>query len=86
MGTLRIVIVDDSDVYLETQALVLAMQDGIDVVATVQDATLAAHTCADTGADVAVIDFRMPGADGAAVTRAVRRRARGQRWCASPAG
>ena len=72
MGTLRIVIVDDSDVYLETQALVLAMQDGIDVVATVQDATLAAHTCADTAADVAVIDFRMPGADGAAVTRAVR--------------
>lgn len=72
MTDLRIVIVDDSDVYLETQALVLGMQDGIEVVATVQDSTTAAAVCAESGADVAVIDYRMPGADGAQVTRAVR--------------
>ena len=72
LTTLRIVIVDDSDVYLETQALVLGMQDGIEVVATVQDSTTAAAVCAEHAADVAVIDFRMPGADGADVTRAVR--------------
>ena len=72
MGDVRIVIVDDSEVYLSTQELVLGLQEGIEVVATVQDATDAARVCVDRDPDVAVIDYRMPGADGAAVTRAVR--------------
>ena len=37
MGDVRIVIVDDSEVYLSTQELVLGLQEGIAVVATVQD-------------------------------------------------
>ena len=50
----------------------LGLQEGIEVVATVQDATDAARVCVGRDPDVAVIDYRMPGADGAAVTRAVR--------------
>ena len=50
----------------------LGLQDGLEVVGSVADGTAAAGACVGRRADVVLMDFRLPGLDGAAATAAVR--------------
>jgi DNA-binding NarL/FixJ family response regulator len=68
----RVLLVEDNDVYRSTLQLLLASHDGIDVVGGVASGADAAASCRELGADVVVMDFRLPGLDGAQATEAVR--------------
>jgi DNA-binding NarL/FixJ family response regulator len=71
MAPIRILLVEDNDVYRASLELLLGLQDGLEVVEGVSDGTDAAAASRTTGADVVLMDFRLPGIDGAAATRAV---------------
>jgi DNA-binding NarL/FixJ family response regulator len=71
MEPIRILLVEDNDVYRASLELLLGMEDGFEVVGGVSDGAAAAGACAATGADVVLMDFRLPGIDGAAATTAV---------------
>ena len=65
---IRIVLVEDNDVFREALELVLELRDDIEVVASVADGTEAAATCARLHPDVCLMDYRMPGLDGVQAT------------------
>ena len=71
MAPIRIVLVEDNDVYRASLELLLGLQEDLEVVRGVSDGVEAAPACAATQADVVLMDFRLPGMDGAAATRAV---------------
>lgn len=68
---IRVLLVEDNDVYRSSLELLLAMQPGLEVVGTVADGRLAAEKAAELEADVTLMDFRLPGIDGAEATAAV---------------
>ncbi len=69
---IRILLVEDNDVYRASLELLLGMHEGIEVVGGVSDGAVAADECAARGADVVLMDFRLPGLDGPLATAAVR--------------
>ena len=69
---IRILLVEDNDVYRASLELLLGMQEGLEVVGGVSDGAAAATACATLQADVVLMDFRLPGLDGPAATEAVR--------------
>ena len=71
MAPIRILLVEDNDVYRASLELLLGLQEGLEVVEGVADGAVAAAAARATGADVVLMDFRLPGIDGAAATRAV---------------
>ncbi len=73
--TTRVLIVEDNDVYRSTLELVLAGQEGIEIVGAVADGSEAAVSAARLQPDVVVMDLRLPGLDGAEATAAVRAQA-----------
>ena len=71
MEPIRILLVEDNDVYRASLELLLGLEAGIDVVGGVPNGAGAAAACVETRADVVLMDFRLPGLDGAAATAAV---------------
>ena len=71
MEPIRILLVEDNDVYRASLELLLGLEEGLEVAGGVSDGAAAAAACADTGADVVLMDFRLPGMDGAVATAAV---------------
>jgi two-component system response regulator DesR len=71
-GPIRILLVEDNDVYRSSLELLLGMQEGLEVVGGVAEGDAAAAAAAKTRADVVLMDFRLPGIDGAEATAAVR--------------
>lgn len=71
MTTVRVLLVEDNEVYRSTLELLLDGREGIEVVGAVADGRDAAAAAQRLGADVALMDFRLPGLDGAAATAAV---------------
>jgi len=69
---IRIVLVEDNDIFREALELVLELRDDMEVVASVADGSDAAETCARLEPDVVLMDYRMPGLDGVQATAAVR--------------
>jgi DNA-binding NarL/FixJ family response regulator len=67
----RLVIVEDNHTFRETLELLLPLRAGIEVVAAVAGGAEAVEACARLRPDVAVIDYRMPGLDGAQTTVAL---------------
>jgi DNA-binding NarL/FixJ family response regulator len=67
----RVVLVDDNEMYRETLKLVFGMRDEIDVIASVSTGDEAADVCSTLAPDVVLMDYRMPGLNGAEATRAV---------------
>jgi DNA-binding NarL/FixJ family response regulator len=72
---IRIVLADDQAVVRDGLSMLLGAADDLDVVATAPDGTTAVTAIADHRPDVALVDLRMPGLDGAEVTAAVAERA-----------
>jgi DNA-binding NarL/FixJ family response regulator len=68
---IRVVLVEDNEVFREALELLLGLRDDI-VVASVPDGTDAAAAAAEFTPDVVLMDYRLPGLDGVQATRAVR--------------
>jgi DNA-binding NarL/FixJ family response regulator len=67
----RVVIVEDNDTFRETLVLLFGLRDEIEVVASVAMGDKAPPVVADLRPDVVLMDYRMPGLNGAEATRAV---------------
>jgi len=70
----RVLLVEDNDVYRESLVFLLERYDGVEVVGAVADGGSAAQACAGLGAHVVVIDYRLPDVDGAEAAAEVRER------------
>jgi DNA-binding NarL/FixJ family response regulator len=64
----RVLLVEDSDVYRTSLELLLDMQPGIDVVGGVASGAEALAVCGALRPEVVLMDLRLPGAGGVAAT------------------
>jgi DNA-binding NarL/FixJ family response regulator len=71
-GPIRLVLVEDNQVFREALELLLGLQSDIEVVASVGDGSSAAAAARAHNPDVVLMDYRLPGLDGVQATRAVR--------------
>ena len=69
----RVVLVEDNDVFRETLELLLGLRGDLEVVAAVATGQEAIGICAELGPDVVLVDYRMPGLNGAQTTAEVLR-------------
>jgi DNA-binding NarL/FixJ family response regulator len=67
----RVLLVEDNDVYRSSLELLLGLQQGLEVVGAVGTGSEAADDATRLRADVVLMDFRLPGLDGASATRDV---------------
>jgi DNA-binding NarL/FixJ family response regulator len=67
----RVVLVEDNDVFRETLELLLGLRGDLDVVAAVATGQEAIDVCARLEPDVVLVDYRMPGLNGAQTTTEV---------------
>jgi DNA-binding NarL/FixJ family response regulator len=72
-GAVRILLVEDNEVYRTSLEILLGMQPGLEIVGSVGDGADAARVAAEVEADVVLMDFRLPGLDGAEATATVAR-------------
>ena len=68
---IRVVHVEDNDVFREALELLLGLRTEIHVAASVADGLDAARVVAEVRPDVVVMDYRLPGLDGVQATREV---------------
>jgi DNA-binding NarL/FixJ family response regulator len=73
--TIRIVLVEDNQVFREALELLLGLQSDIEVVASVGSGSDAVSAAEEHSPDVVLMDYRLPGLDGVQATRAVRQAA-----------
>jgi two-component system response regulator DesR len=71
-ATIRIVLVEDNQVFREALELLLGLQGDIKVVASVGSGSEAVAAAVEHAPDVVLMDYRLPGLDGVQATRAVR--------------
>ncbi len=71
---IRVLLVEDSDVYRDSLVFLLGRAPGIEVVGAVATGAAAAGASAELRADVVVIDYRLPDVDGSAAADDVRER------------
>jgi DNA-binding NarL/FixJ family response regulator len=67
----RVVLVEDNETFRETLELLFALRDEIEVIASIETGDQAPPIVADMKPDVVLMDYRMPGLNGAEATRAV---------------
>lgn len=68
---IRILLVEDNDVFRQALELLLGLQAGLEVVGAVAEGTAVVAACDELRPDVVVMDFRLPGMDGVEATTAV---------------
>ena len=68
----RIVLVEDNQVFREALELLLGLRSDVQVVASVGDGHGAVPACREHDPDVVLMDYRLPGMDGVEATAAVR--------------
>ena len=69
---IRIVLVEDNQVFREALELLLGLRSDVEVVASVGDGNEAVPACKAHKPDVVLMDYRLPGLDGVQATLAVR--------------
>jgi DNA-binding NarL/FixJ family response regulator len=72
-----VLLVEDNDVYRDALDFLLRRRDDVTVVGAVAGGSSAAAACAELGADVVVIDYRLPDLDGPEAAAEVRERCPG---------
>jgi len=68
MRPVRIVLVEDNDVFRDALELLLAMRADVEVVASVTDGAAAVTAALEHRPDVVLMDYRLPGIDGIEAT------------------
>ena len=63
--TTRVLLVEDNEVYRSSLELLLGLQAGLEVVGAVGSGDEAAEAALRLRADVVLMDYRLPGIDGA---------------------
>ena len=71
-GPVRVVLVEDNQVFREALELLLGLRPELEVVASVDNGTAAAAIVRDLDPDVVVMDYRLPGLNGVEATREIR--------------
>ena len=66
--SIRVLLVEDNDVFRQALELLLELQEGIEVVGAVAEGSAAVGACQALQPDVAIMDFRLPGMDGVEAT------------------
>mgnify|MGYP000512919422 CR=1 FL=1 len=66
-GRIRVLVVEDSDVYRDSLVFLLGIRDDVEVVAAVPDGAAALRAAREHAPDVVVLDYRLPDVDGATV-------------------
>jgi DNA-binding NarL/FixJ family response regulator len=69
---IRLLLVEDNQVFREALELLLGLQGDIEVVASVAEGSSAADAVRAHRPDVVLMDYRLPGIDGVQATKAVR--------------
>ncbi|HWQ24619.1 MAG TPA: response regulator [Gaiellaceae bacterium] len=70
----RVLLVEDNEVYRDSLAFLLRRREGIEVVGAVGEGAVAAEAAERLAADVVVVDYRLPDLDGAQAAAEVERR------------
>jgi len=65
---IRVLLVEDHDVFRQALILLLELQDGIEVAGAVSEGNAALSAYREHRPDVVVMDFRLPGMDGVEAT------------------
>jgi DNA-binding NarL/FixJ family response regulator len=68
----RILLVEDNQVFRDALQLLLGMRADVDVVAAVADGSEALPAAEQHKPDVVLMDYRLPGMDGVQATRALK--------------
>jgi DNA-binding NarL/FixJ family response regulator len=76
-AAIRVLLVEDNDVYRESLVFLLGRYEGLEVVGAVADGRSAAPACAELSADVVVVDYRLPDVSGSEAAEDVRARCAG---------
>jgi DNA-binding NarL/FixJ family response regulator len=71
MRPVRIVLVEDNEIFREALELLLGMRDDVEVVASVGDGAAAVAAAEEHRPDVVLMDYRLPGLDGVQATEAL---------------
>ena len=66
-----VLVVEDNDVFRSSLELLLSLQPGIQIVGAVGTGDAAAQAARELDPDVVLMDYRLPGRDGADATREV---------------
>lgn len=69
---IRVVLVEDNEVFREALELLLGMEPAVEVVASVADGAEVVGAVREHAPDVVLMDYRLPGLDGVQATAAVR--------------
>jgi DNA-binding NarL/FixJ family response regulator len=72
MAQIRVLLVEDNDVYRDSLAFLLARHEGLEVVGAVGTAEAAPPMAAELEVDVAVVDYRLPDRHGGEAAAAIR--------------
>ena len=70
---IRVLLVEDNDVFRHALELLLELQERHEVVGAVSDGSQAVGACKEFEPHVCVMDFRLPGMDGVETTIALTR-------------
>jgi DNA-binding NarL/FixJ family response regulator len=70
---IRIVLIEDNDVFREALELLLTLHAELEVVGAAASGSRAVDLCRELSPDVLLVDYRLPGLDGVQVTRTVRK-------------
>ena len=68
----RILLVEDNQVFRDALQLLLGMRADVEVVAAVADGSQALPAAAQHRPDVVLMDYRLPGMDGVQATQALK--------------
>mgnify|MGYP000574848163 CR=1 FL=1 len=67
----RVLLVEDNDVYRATLELLLGQERRVQVVGSVADGPAGVEAAGTLRPDVVLVDYRLPGLNGAEATRAI---------------
>jgi DNA-binding NarL/FixJ family response regulator len=68
----RLVLVEDNDVFREALELLLGVRSDIEIVGAARDGHEAVALCRQEQPDVVLLDYRLPGLDGVQAALAIR--------------